>query len=117
MIQAAMLKVIQDSGEGVLVLIDNVDEDEFLRSRLTRQEARRLLAVMADTLLSLSDAVQAAMPEVDWGQWRSVQQGLRAGSVDSDELCWDAARGLVPATLSWLRVYRREAPALFEFKP
>ncbi|MCE4556826.1 hypothetical protein [Pelomonas cellulosilytica] len=117
MIEAAMLKVIQETGEGVLVLIDNVEADEFHRSRLTRLEVRRLLGAMAETLLSLSDAVQAAMPEIDWGTWRSVQQGLRVASVDSDELCWDAAHSLVPATLSWLRVYRRSEPALFEFKP
>lgn len=117
MIQAAMLKVIQDAGEGVLVLVDNLHSDEFLRSRLTRQEVRRLLGAMAETLLSLSDAVQAAMPEIDWGNWRSVQQGLATQAVDGDELCWDAALTLVPPTLSWLRLYRRNEPALFEFKP
>jgi uncharacterized protein with HEPN domain len=117
MIEAAMLTLIEDTGEGVLVLVDNVETDEFRRSRLTRQEVRRLLGLMAETLLSLSAAARAAMPEIDWGGWRSVQQGLHSGRVDGTELCWDAAHGLVPATLTWLRVYRRSEPALFEFKP
>lgn len=117
MINAAMLSVIQQAGEAVLVLIDNVESDEFLRSRLTRQEVRRQLGLMAETLLALPHEAQAAMPEIEWGSWRSVQQGLPSPAVNGDELCWDSARSLVPATLSWLRLYRRSEPALFEFKP
>jgi uncharacterized protein with HEPN domain len=117
MIQAAMLKVIEEAGEGVLVLIDNVEADEFQRSRLTRQEVQRLLGAMASTLLALPHAARAAMPEIEWGTWRSIEQGLPSPAVNAAELSWDAAHGLVPATLSWLRLYRRSEPALFEFKP
>ena len=117
MLQAAMLKVIQEAGEGVLVLLDNVEPVEFQRSRLTRQEVLRLLRLMADTLLALPCDTRQAMPEIDWGSWRSVQHGLASAALDADELGWDAAHGLVPATLTWLRVYRRSEPALFDFKP
>lgn len=117
MLQAAMLKVIQEAGEGVLVLLENVEADEFRRSRLTRQEVRRLLGLMADTLTGLPCAARQVMPEVDWGSWRSLQHGLVSPSLDTDELAWDAARGLVPATLTWMRVYRRSEPTLFDFKP
>jgi len=112
-----MLTVIQQAGEGVLVLIDNVEAAEFQRSRLTRQEVRRQLGLMAETLLSLPHEARAAMPEIEWGSWRSVQQGLPSPAVNGDELCWDAAHSLVPATLSWLRLYRSTEPALFEFRP
>jgi uncharacterized protein with HEPN domain len=117
MLHAAMLKIIQEAGEGVLVLLDNVEAVEFRRSRLTRQEVLRLLCLMADTLLALPCATRQAMPEIDWGSWRSLQHGLALPSLDADELAWDAAHSLVPATLTWLQVYRRSEPALFDFRP
>lgn len=112
-----MLKVIQDAGEGVLVLLDNVEAAEFRRSRLTRQEVLRLLGLMADTLTALPCATRQAMPEIDWGSWRSLQHGLASTTLDADELGWDAAHSLVPVTLTWMRVYRRSEPALFDFRP
>ncbi len=112
-----MLKVIQEAGEGVLVLIEGVAADEFQRSRLTRQEVRRLLNLMAGTLLALPCTTRQALPEIDWGSWQALQHGLASPALDADELAWDAARGLVPPTLTWLRVYRRSEPALFEFRP
>ncbi|HLO96425.1 MAG TPA: hypothetical protein VK195_19110 [Burkholderiaceae bacterium] len=117
MLQAAMLQVIQEAGEGVLVLLDNVEAAEFRRSRLTRQEVLCLLRLMADTLQALPCATRQAMPEIDWGSWRSLQHGLASPALDAVELSWDAAHGLVPGTLTWLRVYRRSEPALFDFKP
>lgn len=116
MITAAMLKLIQQSGEGVLVLVEGLEESEFCRSRLTRQEVRRLLAAMADTLESLPDAMQQRMPEVDWPGWRTVALALGSPALAGDEAAWSAAQTLVPATLSWLRVYQRDEPALFELK-
>lgn len=112
-----MLKVVQEAGEGVLVLLDNVEAGEFRRSRLTRQEVLRLLRLMADTLVALPCATRQAMPEIDWGSWRSLQHGLASPTLDTDELGWDAARSLVPVTLTWMRVYRRSEPALFDFRP
>ena len=112
-----MLEVIQEASEGVLVLIDNVEAAEFRRSRLTRHEVRRLLCLVADTLLALPCSTRQAMPEIDWGSWRSVQYGFSSAAIDGDELGWDAARGLVPVTLSWLRVYRHNEPVLFDFRP
>ena len=43
---APLLKLIEDTGEGVLVLVDSLDETEFARSRLTRSEVDRLLRLM-----------------------------------------------------------------------
>lgn len=117
MITAAMLKLIQQSGEGILVLVDGLEEQEFCHSRLTRQEVRRLLATMADTLQALPEATQQAMPELDWPGWRTVMLALASPPPSGDEAAWFAARALVPATLSWLRVYERAEPALFAFRP
>ena len=117
MIGAAMLKLIEETGQGVMVLVDGLQEMEFARSRLTRGEVQRLLGLMADTLDALRLATQQAMPEVDWAGWRSTALGLRSPALAQDDAAWFAATALVPATLSWLRVYRRAQPALFDFMP
>lgn len=115
MITAAMLKLIEQAGEAVLVLVDGLVEDEFRRSRLTRAEVLRQLALMGQTLGALPEAAQAAMPEVDWAGWQAVQRACTADDNGPDDTAWFAARALVPATVSWLRVYQRSTPALFRF--
>jgi len=117
MITAAMLALIEEAGAAVLVLVDGVEELEFARSRLTRFEVVRQLLVMADLLDSLPDSAQRAMPEIDWAGWRLVALTLRSKNRPQADTAWVAATAMVPATLSWLRVYRRAEPALFEFKP
>lgn len=116
MINAAMLKVIQDCGEGVLVLVEGLPEADLLRSRLTRAEVQRLLALMAGTLSSLSPTAQAALPEIDWHGWRATSVALGLAGEAQDQALWFAVQSLVPATLLWLRVYRQAEPALFAFR-
>ncbi len=117
MITAAMLNLVTEAGEGALVLADGVSPDELERSRLTRSEVARQLLLMADTLGNLSAGAQEAMPEIDWAGWRATAQQLRAPRDAGDDALWFALRSLVPATLSWLRLYRRTEPALFAFRP
>ncbi len=114
MITTGQLQSIQQSGEDVLVLVDGLEATEFCRSRLTRQQVRRLLAAMADTLDALPDSAQQQMPEIDWPGWRSISLALGSAALAGDEAAWAAAQTLVPATLSWLRVYQQAEPALFE---
>jgi hypothetical protein len=116
-IEAAMLQLVEEAGHGVLVLVEGLQEVEFARSRLTRQEVRRQLLLMADTLDSLPDACQQAMAEIDWPGWRSVALALRSPGLAQDDAAWFAATSLVAATLSWLRVYRRAMPERFVFRP
>jgi len=115
MITAPMLNLIQESGEAVLVLTDGVEESEFLRSRLTREETLRQLVTLADTLENLPAQAHAAMPEIDWEGWRSARTLLDTPGTQRDEALWFSARSLVPATLSWLRVYRHSHPGLFTY--
>lgn len=117
MITTAMLQLIEQAGEGVLVLIDGLEEADFRRSKLTRQEVRHQLALVADTLAGLPGRAQQAMPEIAWPGWRAVSQALAQTGPASDETAWFAARSLLPATLSWLRVYRQSEPTLFSFAP
>jgi len=115
MITAAMLKLVEEAGTDVLVLVEGVEQAELVRSRLTRSEVRHQLVLMARTLASLPPAVHAALPEIDWAGWRGVEQALATAGAAQDDALWFATQSLVPATLSWLRVYRREQPALFAF--
>jgi hypothetical protein len=114
---AATLRLVEDTGEDVLVLVELIDEDEFRRSRLTRAEVIRRLRIIADLLETLAPGVRSAMPEVDWAGWRALVAGMQASGPSGDAAAWFAARSLVPATLSWLRVYRRAEPALFAYVP
>ncbi|WP_245909568.1 hypothetical protein [Sphaerotilus hippei] len=110
-----MLDLIQRAGEGVLTLTEDVSEADFLRSRLTRNETRRQMALLADSLLGLPEAARACMPEIDWAIWHTTRVELDRIGPTHDEALWFGARSLVPATLSWLRVYRQERPELFRW--
>ena len=106
--------MIQDAGEAVLILTETVDEAELLRSRLTRQEVRHQLCTLADTLSNLPPQAHAAMPEIDWAGWRGVRLALDGAGPALDDALMFGVRSLVPATLSWLRVYRESQPELFD---
>jgi len=113
MIHAAMLQLIETSGEGVLVLTEGLAQEDLLRSRLTRAEVQRQLGLMADTLLSLSPEAQAALPEIDWAGWRATTVALGMPGDPQADALWFGVASLVPATLLWLRVYKLAQPALF----
>jgi uncharacterized protein with HEPN domain len=115
MITAPMLNLIQEAGEAVLVLTDEVEQAEFLRSRLTREEVRRQLRTLADTLANLPEAAQQVIAEIDWAGWRATRSVLDGPGAALDEAIWFAARALTPATLSWLRFYRVSNPELFSW--
>ncbi|BAL97638.1 hypothetical protein [Rubrivivax gelatinosus] len=117
MLTAAMLQLVQECGEGVLILTDGVVEPEFRHSQLTRAEVRRLLLVVARTLDALPPEAREAMPEIDLDGWRVVGSALLDDGPGADDAAWFAASSLLPATLGWLKLYRREAPQLFDYRP
>jgi len=117
MLNASLLSIIEDAGVAVLTLTEGLEEDEFLASRLTRAETRRQLGIMADSAASLPPHIQTLMVEVDWGGWQAVAQQIDAGGQAEREALWFAVRSLAPATLMWLRVYRKSLPEIFEYKP
>jgi len=115
LVTAVMLRTIVEAGEGVLTLVEGIDEPEFLRSRITRHEVRRQLQSMAGALEAIAGEARGSMPEIDWPGWRSAWAGLRCAGPAADGVAWFAARALVPATLMWLQVYRQSEPGMFEF--
>lgn len=115
MITAAMLGSIEEAGSAVLTLTEGLEEGELLGSRLTRGEVTRQLGVLAAMLRDLPGATIQAMPEIDWAGWRGMSIALRDEGPARDDALWFGVRSLVPATLSWLRVYRQSQPELFRF--
>lgn len=117
MLNASLLSIIEEAGIAVLTLTEGLEKDEFIASRLTRAETLRQMKIMSDSTATLSTSVQTTLAEVDWDGWRSVAKRLDEGNTAEQEAIWFAVRSLVPATLMWLRVYRKNQPEIFEYRP
>jgi uncharacterized protein with HEPN domain len=101
----------------VLTLTEGLEKDEFLASRLTRAETRRQVTIIGESVANLAPHTRTVLAEVDWEGWHGVARQLGANPVEEQDALWFAVRALVPATLMWLRVYRKERPDIFECKP
>lgn len=118
MLSGALLSIVEDACTTVLTLTEGLEEEEFLRSRLTRQEVTRQLRTLSDTLANVPPEVRARLPELDWDGWRAcAQQFAGPAGGTQDEALWFAVRSLAPATVMWLRVHRKSQPELFSFTP
>lgn len=117
-IHSALLGLIEQAGIGVATLIEGLDQDEVLRSRLTRGEVLRQLKTLADSVGQVEPAARSEMPELDWSGWDAMRPRFSSPAGEPlDEALWFACESLVPATLLWLRVYRQSQPALFRMTP
>jgi uncharacterized protein with HEPN domain len=116
MLTGAMLGLIQQTGMDVLVLTEELDEQEFFSSRLTRMETFRLLGVMAYTAHNLPADVRAQLREVDWSAWAALPAALINPTGHPLQI-WVAARELTPLTVQHLIDYRRVYPKLFSLAP
>ena len=117
MLNASLLSIIEEAGVAVLILTEGLEKDEFLASRLTRTETLRQIRTICESASNIDPAVLSTLAEVDWAGWHTVAHQFAAGQGEEQDALWFAVRALVPATLMWLRVYRKERPNLFECKP
>lgn len=117
MLDAAILSIIEEAGVNVLTMTEGLEETEFLATRLTRAEVGRQIAVMAGVSQKLSAETRATLTELDWDGWDGAGRQLDKGGQAGEEALWFAVRSLVPATLMWLRLYRKNRPELFACKP
>jgi uncharacterized protein with HEPN domain len=117
MVNASLLSIIEEAGIAVLTLTEGLEKDEFLASRLTRAETRRQVRTVSESIANLAPQTLATLAEVDWEGWHTVARQLGAKPGEEQDALWFAVRSLVPATLMWLRVYRKERPDIFECKP
>ena len=117
MLNASLLSIIDEAGVAVLTLTEGLEKDEFLASRLTRAETQRQVKILSESIANLAQPTLSMLPEVDWAGWHTVARQLGADTGAEQEALWFAVCSLVPATLMWLRVYRKEQPNIFECRP
>ncbi|WP_297505306.1 hypothetical protein [Ferrovum sp.] len=117
MLDAAMLMSLDEVCTNVLILAEGLEKDEFLSSRLTRAEVKHQILTMTGLAKNISPAIRHRMPELDWSGFEvlSVQIG-QSGQAENEAL-WFSITSLIPATLMWLRVYKKTHPTLFSFQP
>lgn len=117
LLSSAQLGILENAGEAILTLTDDITPEEFFASRLTQQEVLRQTRIMAETAANVSETLKRQMPEIDWAGWFVLHSQLVGqGGFERDAL-WFAVRSLVPATLMWMRVYRKDVPELFSPVP
>ena len=117
MLNASLLSIIEEAGVAVLILTEGLEEEEFRHSRLTRAEVRRQVKIMTDIAGKLPPQTCTLMAEVDWAGWAAMARQLNEPGPAADKALWFTAKSLIPATIMWLRVYRKNQPELFDFAP
>lgn len=115
----ALLAIMDQAGIAVATLTEGLEHDELLRSKLTRAEVLRQLRLLAGSAQAIGAHVRQLMPEVDWSGWEAIGRQLalppRPAQEDAQaEALWFACESLVPATLLWLRVHRKDQGQLFQ---
>ena len=117
MLNASLLAIIEEACIAVLTLTEGLEESEFLKSRLTRVEVTRQIRIITDIATKLPAQTCAVMAEVDWQGWAATARQLTEPGSAADEALWFVVRSLIPATIMWLRVYRKNQPELFDYAP
>lgn len=113
LLSGALMGILEEAGEALLTLTEDVEPGDFFRSRLTRDEALRQLRIMVETANNVPPEIKQRMPEVDWAGWAMLGSQVKlSGGLERDAV-WFAIRALAPALLMWLRVYRKNAPEIF----
>ncbi len=113
---SALLAIVEEAGLAVLTLTEHLERGEFMRSRLTRSEVARQLRDLAAAASGMPPEARTLLPELDWSGWETVGRALEQTGEMQEDALWFAITSLVPATLMWLRVYRKNQPEMFEFK-
>ena len=117
-LNSALLGLMEQAGMAVATLMEGLERDELLRSRLTRAEVLRQLKTLADSAGQIEPAARRDMPELDWAGWDAMRPRFAGPAGEPlDEALWFACESLVPATLLWMRVYQQSQPELFRMAP
>lgn len=117
LLSGALLGIIEEAGTAILTLTEGVEPDDFFASKLTQREVLRQMQTMAETAANIPIEIKHRMAEIDWAGWSVLGSQLNMlGGFERDAL-WFSVRSLVPATLMWMRVYRKSMPEAFSLAP
>jgi uncharacterized protein with HEPN domain len=114
-VSGAMLGILQEAGNSIMIMTEGLEYDEFFKSRITQQEVLRQLRAMTDTSFNLPYEIKQRMIEIDWEAWSALSVQFSKSDESMNEAVWFAVRSLVPVTLLWLRVFHKNSPQLFSF--
>ncbi len=117
MLSGPLLDILEEAGENVLTLTEGLEPEEFFSSHLTQMEALRQIKNMAETAGNLPPGLKSQIAEIDWGGWSVLGTQLATTGGFERDAVWFGVRSLIPATLLWLRVYRKNQPELFSYAP
>jgi uncharacterized protein with HEPN domain len=99
-----------------MVLTDEIGEEDFFNSRLTRPRTLQLLGSLARTAANLPAATRERMHEIDWAAWAALQAALIKPAQHPLQI-WVAIQELTPMTVQRLHDYKRKQPQLFSIVP
>ena len=116
MLNAAMLGLMERIALDIMVLTDEISEEDFFNSRLTKTQTLQLLASLARTAANLPAEMRERMHEIDWAAWTALQAALAKPSQHPLQI-WVAIKELTPLTVRRLHDYKRKQPELFSIVP
>ncbi len=116
MLNGALLGLMRQLGLDIVTLTEELSENEFFASRLTRSETLKLLGSMAQTAADIPAEVRQRMPLIDWAAWTALPAKLSRPAQHPLQI-WVAIKELTPMTVQYLNDYRRVQPQLFSIVP
>lgn len=117
MVSGALLGIIEGACEDILILVENVEPEDFFASTLTQREAIRQIRIITESAANLPDDVKRKTKEIDWAGWQVLLAQVKTSGGFERDAIWFAIRSMVPATLMWLRVFKQSQPEMFAIKP
>lgn len=111
-----MLQLMEQTALDIMILTDEIGEEEFFASRLTRSETLRQLESLTRTIANLPAGARAAMPKIDWAAWTALA-GILGKPAKHPLQIWVAIKELTPMTVYHLNDYKRTQPKLFSIVP
>ena len=116
MLTGAMLGLMERIALDIMVLTDEISEEDFFNSRLTKAQTLQLLASLAHTAANLPADTRERMHEIDWAAWASLRVVL-AKPAQHPLKIWVAIKELTPVTVQKLNSYKKKQPQLFSMVP
>jgi uncharacterized protein with HEPN domain len=116
MLNAAMLGLMERIALDIMVLTDEIGEEDFFNSRLTKVQTLQLLASLAQTAANLPADMRERMHEIDWPAWAALRIALAKPAQHPLQI-WVAIKELTPMTVQRLHDYKRKQPEMFSLVP
>jgi uncharacterized protein with HEPN domain len=116
MLTGSMLGLMERIALDIMVLTDEIGEDDFFNSRLTKVQTLQLLASLAQTAANLPAETRERMHEIDWAAWASLRVALTKPAQHPLKI-WVAIKELTPVTVQKLNSYKKTQPQLFSLVP